>query len=388
MAYSESGTMKFATKAIHIGHDPAQHNRAVMPPIYQTSVFAFDTIGEDLPFAYGRSGTPTRSALEQCIAALENAKYGLAFASGMAAIDAVLRATLKPGDEVIAVADLYGGAYRLLTRVMQPLGVAVRFVDLTNPAALTEQLSPATKLLWLESPTNPLLNLVDIENLAKIAHAANVKVAVDNTFATPYLQNPLELGADVVVHSATKYLGGHSDAMHGLVALNDDALHKDIRFILNAAGAVPGPQDSFLVLRGIKTLALRMERHCDNAERAAAWLQTQPAVEKVFYPGLPEHPAHQLARRQQRRFGGIVSIYLKDDRREAAARVVEKLKLFTLAESLGGVESLINHSASMSHASLPPSRRAELGIREGLLRLSLGVEDIDDLLEDLAQALA
>jgi len=380
--------MKFATKAIHVGHQPGQHNRAVMPPIYQTSVFAFEHVGEDLEHSYGRSGTPTRSALEECLAALENANYALAFASGMAAIDAVLRAVLKPGDEVIAVADLYGGAYRLLTRVMQPLGITVRFVDLSNPVNLAEALGPASKLLWLESPTNPLLNLVDIAALAKIAHASDVKVAVDNTFATPYLQNPLDLGADIVVHSATKYLGGHSDAMHGLVALNDERLHKDIRFILNAAGGVPGPQDSFLVLRGIKTLALRMERHCDSAEKIAAWLQTQPAVEKVFYPGLPEHPGHELAKRQQRRFGGVVSFYLKDDTREAASRVAERLKLFTLAESLGGVESLINHSASMSHSSLPPPRRAELGIREGLLRLSIGVEDVDDLLEDLAQALA
>lgn len=380
--------MKFATKAIHIGHKPSEHNRAVMPPIYQTSVFAFDHVGEDLTHAYGRSGTPTRTALEECLAALENARHALAFASGMAAIDAVLRATLKPGDEVIAVADLYGGAYRLLTRVMQPLGVLVRFVDLTNPDNLEAELTPSTKLLWLESPTNPLLNLVDIAKLSKIAHGSGVKVAVDNTFATPYLQNPLDLGADVVVHSATKYLGGHSDAMHGLVAVNDEHLFKDIRFMLNAAGGVPGPQDSFLILRGIKTLALRMERHCDSAEKVAAWLQTQPAVEKVFYPGLPEHPGHELAKRQQRRFGGVVSFYLKDDSREAASRVAERLKLFMLAESLGGVESLINHSASMSHASLPPSRRAELGIREGLLRLSIGVEDIDDLLEDLAQALA
>jgi cystathionine gamma-lyase/cystathionine beta-lyase len=379
--------MKFATKAIHIGHDPDEHKRAVMPPLYQTSVFAFQTVGEELEFSYGRAGTPTHAALEQNLAALENAKHGLAFASGMAAIDAVLRATLKPGDEVIAIAKLYGGAYRLLTRVMQPLGVKVTFADLSDPNNLGSLIGPQTKLLWLESPTNPLLDLVDIAALSAIARAAGVKVAVDNTFATPYLQNPLDLGADVVVHSATKYLGGHSDVILGMVALNDGALFKDIRLIQISAGAVPGPQDCFLVLRGIKTLALRMERHCDNAEKVAQWLTTQPAVEKVFYPGLPDHPSHELAKRQMRRFGGIVSIYLKDDRREAASRVAERLQLFLLAESLGGVESLVNHSATMSHGSVPPSQRAALGIREGLLRLSIGIEDIDDLLADLTQAL-
>ncbi|MDN0082132.1 PLP-dependent aspartate aminotransferase family protein [Crenobacter sp. SG2305] len=379
--------MKFATRAIHIGHDADQHNRSVMPPLYQTSVFAHHHVGEELPYSYARSGTPTRAALEDCLASLENARYGLAFSSGMAAIDAVLRASLKPGDAVLAVADLYGGAYRLLTRVLAEQGIEVRFADLSDPASLADQLTANVKLLWLESPTNPLLGIVDIAALSAEAHRYGVAVAVDNTFATPYLQNPLELGADIVVHSATKYLGGHSDVLLGLVALNDEARYKAIRFIQNSTGAVPGPQDCFLTLRGIKTLALRMDRHCDNAERVAAFLEAHPAIERVFYPGLPEFPNHALATKQMRRFGGIVSVYLKDDSREAASRVAERLKLFALAESLGGVESLVNHSATMSHGSVPVEQKQKLGIREGLLRLSIGIEDIDDLLADLAQAL-
>lgn len=380
--------MKFATKAIHAGFDCHQHNRALMPPIYQTSAFAHDAVGEQLDFAYARTGTPTRAALEANLAALEEAKHGLAFASGMAAVDAVLRATLQPGDEVIAVADLYGGAYRILDKVMQPLGIKVTFADLSDAANLQAAISPQTRLVWLETPTNPLLNLVDVAALSAIAHAHGAKVAVDNTFATPYLQNPLQQGADIVVHSATKYLGGHSDVLLGLVAVNDEALFKAIKFIQNAAGAVPGPQDCFLTLRGIKTLALRMARHCDNAERVAAYLQQHPAIEKVFFPGLVDHPGHALAKRQMRRFGGIVTVYLKDNSREAASRVASRLQLFMLAESLGGVESLVNHSYTMSHGGMPPAQKAALGIREGQLRLSIGIEDIDDILADLAQALA
>jgi cystathionine beta-lyase/cystathionine gamma-synthase len=380
--------MKFATKAIHAGFDCHQHNRALMPPIYQTSAFAHDAVGEQLDFAYARTGTPTRAALEANLAALEEAQHGLAFASGMAAVDAVLRATLQPGDEVIAVADLYGGAYRILDKVMQPLGIKVTFADLSDAANLQAAISPQTRLVWLETPTNPLLNLVDVAALSAIAHAHGAKVAVDNTFATPYLQNPLQQGADIVVHSATKYLGGHSDVLLGLVAVNDEALFKAIKFIQNAAGAVPGPQDCFLTLRGIKTLALRMERHCDNAERVAAYLQQHPAIEKVFFPGLADHPGHALAKRQMRRFGGIVTVYLKDNSREAASRVASRLQLFMLAESLGGVESLVNHSYTMSHGGMPPEQKAALGIRVGQLRLSIGIEDIDDILADLAQALA
>ncbi|CUA81726.1 Cystathionine beta-lyase/cystathionine gamma-synthase [Gulbenkiania indica] len=379
--------MKFATRAIHGGYDPHGHNRSVMPPLYQTSVFAHDHVGEALPYSYARTGTPTRAALEACLAGIENARYGLAFSSGMAAIDAVMRATLKPGDEVIAVADLYGGAYRLLTRVLAPAGITVRFADLSDPGALPGLLGAQTRLLWLESPTNPLLGIVDIAALSAAAQARGIPVAVDNTFATPYLQNPIDLGADIVVHSATKYLGGHSDVLLGLVAVSNEALYREIRFIQNASGAVPGPQDCALVLRGIKTLHLRMERHCDNAERVAAFLCGHPAVAQVFFPGLPQHPGHALAARQMRRFGGIVSIYLADDSRAAASRVAERLQLFALAESLGGVESLVNHSATMSHGSLPAEEKLRLGIREGLLRLSIGVEDIDDILADLAQAL-
>lgn len=380
--------MKFATKAIHAGFDYHDHQRAVMPPIYQTSAFAHDAVGESLEFAYARTGTPTRAVLEANFAALEDAAHGLAFASGMAAIDAVLRATLKPGDEVIAVADLYGGAYRILTKVMAAQGITVTFADLTDAANLEALISDQTKLLWLETPTNPLLNMVDIAGLSAIAHAHGARVAVDNTFSTPYLQNPLNQGADIVMHSATKYLGGHSDVLLGLVAVNDEALFKAIKFIQNAAGAVPGPQDCFLTLRGIKTLPLRMERHCDNAEKVAAFLQGHPAIEKVFFPGLPEHPGHELAKRQMRRFGGIVTVYLKDNSRAAASRVASRLQLFLLAESLGGVESLVNHSYTMSHGGMPPEQKAALGIREGQLRLSIGIEDIDDILADLTQALA
>lgn len=380
--------MKFATRAIHGGYDNLQHGRAVMPPIYQTSAFAHRTVGEELPFSYARTGTPTRAALEACVASLENAAHGLAFASGMAAIDAVMRALLKPGDEVVAQQDIYGGAFRLLTRVMAPAGIKVTFADLSDPTALPPLLNPSVRLVWLETPSNPLLNLVDIAALATRAHRAGARVAVDNTFATPYLQNPLDQGADVVVHSATKYLAGHSDVLMGVVALNDPDLHQAIRFLQNSTGAVPGPQDCFLALRGIKTLPLRMERHCDNAERVAQWLTQCNEVEQVFYPGLASHPGHALAARQMRRFGGIVTVYLAQDSREAASRVAERLQLFALAESLGGVESLVNHSATMSHGSLPAADKARLGVREGMLRLSVGIEDCDDLLTDLAQALA
>ena len=380
--------MKFTTKAIHSGYDSDQHGKALMPPIYQTSAFAHQSLDEKSAFTYARVGTPTRAVLEANLAALENAAHGLAFSSGMAAIDAVLRAVLKPGDTVIAQQDVYGGAYRILSQIMVPLGVKVQFADLSVPAGLEALLSPSVKLLWLETPSNPLLNLVDITALSAQAHAHGCVVAVDNTFATPYLQNPLDQGADVVVHSATKYLAGHSDVLLGLVAVNNAALFQSIRFIQTTAGAVPGPQDCFLTLRGIKTLALRMDRHCDNAEQAALWLKQQPAVEKVFYPGLPEHPDHALAARQMRRFGGVVTIYLRDDSRAAASRVAERLQLFSLAESLGGVESLVNHSATMSHGALPSELKASLGVREGQLRLSLGVEAIEDLLADLAQALA
>ncbi len=381
--------MKFATRAIHAGYerDPATH--AVMPPVYQTSIFSYDRLGDEQPYSYSRSANPTRAALEANVAALEGMQYGLAFGSGMAAIDAVLRATLAAGDEVIAVADCYGGAYRLLTRIHAPAGVTVTFLDLTTrPEQLEDAIGERTRLVWLESPTNPLLKLVDLPRVAAICRARGVTTAIDNTFASPYLQNPRESGIDIVMHSATKYLAGHSDVIMGVVCTDNEQLAARLKLVQNSAGAVPGPQDCFLTLRGIKTLALRMQRHCDNALAVAGFLATHPAIDKVIYPGLPTHPQHELACRQMRGFGGVVTICLKDDTREAAARVAERLQWFALGESLGGVESIVNHSATMSHGSMPAEVKKALGIREGMLRLSVGIEDVDDLLADLEQALA
>ncbi|MCG8994850.1 PLP-dependent aspartate aminotransferase family protein [Laribacter hongkongensis] len=381
--------MKFATRAIHAGYerDPATH--AVMPPVYQTSIFSYDRLGDEQPYSYSRSANPTRAALEANVAALEGMQYGLAFGSGMAAIDAVLRATLVAGDEVIALADCYGGAYRLLTRIYAPAGVTVTFLDLTtHPEQLEDAIGERTRLVWLESPTNPLLKLVDLPRVAAICRARGVTTAIDNTFASPYLQNPRDSGIDIVMHSATKYLAGHSDVILGVVCTDNEQLAARLKLVQNSAGAVPGPQDCFLALRGIKTLALRMQRHCDNAMAVAGFLATHPAIDKVIYPGLPTHPQHELASRQMRGFGGVVTIYLKDDSRAAAARVAERLQWFALGESLGGVESIVNHSATMSHGSMPAGVKQALGIREGMLRLSVGIEDVDDLLADLAQALA
>lgn len=380
--------MKFATRAIHAGYerDPATH--AVMPPVYQTSIFSYDRLGDEQPYSYSRSANPTRAALEANVAALEGMQYGLAFGSGMAAIDAVLRATLVAGDEVIAVADCYGGAYRLLTRIHAPAGVTVTFLDLTTrPEQLEDAIGERTRLVWLESPTNPLLKLVDLPRVAAICRARGVTTAIDNTFASPYLQNPRDSGIDIVMHSATKYLAGHSDVIMGVVCTDNEQLAARLKLVQNSAGAVPGPQDCFLTLRGIKTLALRMQRHCDNALAVAGFLATHPAIDKVIYPGLPTHPQHELACRQMRGFGGVVTICLKDDTREAAARVAERLQWFALGESLGGVESIVNHSATMSHGSMPAEVKKALGIREGMLRLSVGIEDVDDLLADLEQAL-
>ncbi|MCG9059899.1 PLP-dependent aspartate aminotransferase family protein [Laribacter hongkongensis] len=381
--------MKFATRAIHAGYerDPATH--AVMPPVYQTSIFSYDRLGDEQPYSYSRSANPTRAALEANVAALEGMQYGLAFGSGMAAIDAVLRATLVAGDEVIALADCYGGAYRLLTRIYAPAGVTVTFLDLTTrPEQLEDAIGERTRLVWLESPTNPLLKLVDLPRVAALCRARGVTTAIDNTFASPYLQNPRDSGIDIVMHSATKYLAGHSDVILGVVCTDNEQLAARLKLVQNSVGAVPGPQDCFLALRGIKTLALRMQRHCDNAMAVAGFLATHPAIDKVIYPGLPTHPQHELANRQMRGFGGVVTIYLKDDSRAAAARVAERLQWFALGESLGGVESIVNHSATMSHGSMPAGVKQALGIREGMLRLSVGIEDVDDLLADLAQALA
>ena len=381
--------MKFATRAIHAGYerDPATH--AVMPPVYQTSIFSYDRLGDEQPYSYSRSANPTRAALEANVAALEGMQYGLAFGSGMAAIDAVLRSTLVAGDEVIALADCYGGAYRLLTRIYAPAGVTVTFLDLTTrPELLEDAIGERTRLVWLESPTNPLLKLVDLPRVAAICRARGVTTAIDNTFASPYLQNPRDSGIDIVMHSATKYLAGHSDVILGVVCTDNEQLAARLKLVQNSAGAVPGPQDCFLALRGIKTLALRMQRHCDNAMAVAGFLATHPAIDKVIYPGLPTHPQHELASRQMRGFGGVVTIYLKDDSRAAAAQVAERLQWFALGESLGGVESIVNHSATMSHGSMPAGVKQALGIREGMLRLSVGIEDVDDLLADLAQAMA
>lgn len=357
-----------------------------MTPIFQTSTYVQDGPGNHKGYEYARTQNPTRTQLQDNLAALENGKHAFCFASGMAAIDVVMK-TLSPGDEVVSVNDLYGGTYRLFVRVYAKYGIRFRFVDLYDAQNLSAHLTPDTKLVWIETPTNPMLNIVDIEAIAQIARQHGAKVCVDNTFASPYLQTPLDLGADIVVHSATKYLGGHSDVIHGCVVVNDEALATDIKFLQNAAGAVPGPQDCFLVLRGIKTLHLRVQRSCENARVLAEWLREQPTVAKVFYPGFPEHPGHEVAKKQMRDFGGMVSFTLKEDTLEAATAVLRRTKLFYCAESLGGVESLIGHPATMTHASIPVEERLKIGLTDSLIRLSVGVEDVDDLLDDLKQAL-
>lgn len=380
--------MKFATEAIHCAYDHNEHNRAIMPPIYQNSMFALHEIGENVPFNYARLANPSRTVLEKTVAALEQGAEGFAFASGMAGIDAIWRAFLRPGDTLVAVADIYGGAYDLLTDVYAQWGVNVVFADLTESARLDAILAEHTvKMLWLESPSNPLLRLVDIAALAAKAKVHGALVGIDNTFATPYLQQPLALGCDIVFHSATKYLCGHSDVLMGVAVLKDATLARALRHIQIRGGAVAGPMDCALVLRGIKTLAVRMDRHQANAAELARRLQGHAAVAQVFYPGLPDHEHHALAQTQMRGFGGVVSVYLQEDSRQAANRVIRALKIVTLAASLGGVESLVNHSASQSHNGMSPEVRARLGIREGLLRFSVGIEDIEDIWADIKQAL-
>ena len=374
----------FATRAIHVGQDADPATGATVVPIYATSTYTQAAPGQHKGYEYSRSGNPTRTALETCLASLEGGERGLAFASGLAATTAVL-SLLKPGDEVAAAADLYGGTYRLLERVFKPWGLVIRYTDDASPAGFTKIVTPATKLVWIETPTNPLLQLLDIAAIAEIAHKAKALFAVDNTFASPYLQQPLKLGADLVVHSTTKYLGGHSDVVGGAVVGSKELL-QPIAFYQNAAGGVPGPFDAWLTLRGIKTLAVRMERHCANARQLAAWLVKQPQVERVYYPGLPEHPGHELAKRQMRDFGGMISLRLKGGA-EAARRFLPRTKLFSLAESLGGVESLVCHPATMTHASIPVALRTARGVDDGLIRLSVGIEDANDLQEDLRQAL-
>ena len=386
----EKSNLGFSTRAIHAGQDADPATGATVVPIYATSTYTQEAPGKHKGYEYSRSGNPTRTALETCLASLEGGERGLAFASGLAATTAVL-SILKPGDEVAAAADLYGGTFRLLERVFKPWGLVARYTEDPSPAGFAKIITPATKMVWLETPTNPLLQIVDIAAVADLIRrhskgSTKMILAVDNTFASPYLQQPLLLGADLVVHSTTKYLGGHSDVVGGAV-IGKAELLQPIAFYQNAAGGVPGPFDAWLTLRGIKTLAIRMERHCENGRRLVEWLVKQPQVQQVYYPGLPSHPGHELARKQMRDFGGMISISLKGGK-EAALRLLTRTKLFSLAESLGGVESLIGHPATMTHASIPAEIRQARGIDDGLVRLSVGIEDGDDLQEDLRQALA
>jgi cystathionine gamma-lyase len=377
--------MRFATRAIHAGVEPDPATGAIMTPVYLTSTYAQSAPGQHRGYEYSRSDHPTRAALEHNLAALEGVEYGLAFASGLAAESAVLH-LLQTGDHVVATRDLYGGTYRLFERVWAKYGVEFSYADGEDIDALRRAFRPNTKLFWIETPSNPLLSIVDLRAACELAHAHGALAVVDNTFATPYLQQPFEFGADIVVHSTTKYLGGHSDVVGGALCVRERALYEQLKFYQNAVGAVPGPLDCFLVLRGIKTLALRMRQHCENARRIAEYLAQHPEVKQVRYPGLPTHPGHALARQQMRDFGGIVTMELHGGAARAM-RFLSSTRLFTLAESLGGVESLMCHPATMTHASIPPEERARIGINDALVRLSVGVEDGDDLLEDLAQAI-
>jgi cystathionine beta-lyase len=379
--------MKFNTKTIHGGQHHEETTGSVMPPVFQTSTFAQVSPGRPVgDYEYSRAGNPTRTALERALASIENGTRGLAFSSGLAATDCLLRG-LKAGDEVIAMDDLYGGTYRLFTRVYKDSGIKFHFVDMNDFAKFQSLINANTKLVWAETPTNPLMKLADIAEIAKITKANNILFAVDNTFATPYLQRPLDLGADIVMHSATKYLGGHSDVIAGALIVKDEALGEQLHFQQFATGATLGPMDSFLVLRGIKTLHLRMQRHCENGEKVASFLKNHPKVGKVFFPGLPDHPHYKIAKKQMSGFGGMVSFNFKSGAKTDAVEFLESLKVFTLAESLGGVESLANHPALMTHASIPEDKRSETGITDDLVRLSVGIEDADDLIEDLRQAL-
>ncbi|WP_431166615.1 cystathionine gamma-synthase [Tenacibaculum halocynthiae] len=380
--------MKFNTKAIHGGQQHEEATGAVMTPVFQTSTYAQSSPGVHKGYEYSRAANPTRTALENAFASIENGTHGFAFSSGLSAIDCVLR-LLKPGDEVITGDDLYGGTYRMFTRLFQKYGLKFKFVDVGEITNVVDEVSDATKLIWLETPTNPLMKIVDVVGVTNAVKNKNpdILVAVDNTFATPYLQRPLDLGVDIVMHSATKYLGGHSDLVMGAIMVKDEKLAKELHFIQFAAGAIAGPMDSFLALRGIKTLHLRMQRHCENGMAVAKFLKEHNKVSNVYYPGLESHPNHEIAKNQMDDFGGMVSFRLKDESKKATFKFLESTKLFTLAESLGGVESLVNHPTTMTHASIPEEERLKIGITESLIRLSVGVEDIDDLLDDLSQAL-
>ncbi len=378
--------MKLATKIIHAGAEPDPSTGAIMTPIYQTSTYVQAAPGQHKGYEYARSQNPTRKALEDALAIIENGKYGLAFSSGVAATDAVIK-LLSPGDEVIAANDMYGGTYRLFTKVLEKFGIKFIYVDTSKVSNVADAITNHTKLIWVETPTNPLMNISDIAAIALVAKKAGALLCVDNTFASPYLQNPLNDGADIVMHSATKYLGGHSDVIQGALIMNDSSLRDQLYFIQKSCGAVPGPMDCFLVLRGIKTLHVRMQRHCENGAAIAHYLRSHPKVEKVYWPGFEDNEGYSIAKKQMRDFGGMISFTLKDASIEAANKVLSSTKLFSLAESLGGVESLINHPASMTHASIPREERIKNGLADGLIRLSVGLEDANDLIEDLKTAI-
>lgn len=378
--------MKFNTKTIHGGQIPEKGYGAVMPPIYQTSTYSQSSPGKHKGYEYSRTHNPTRCALENSLASIENGHYGLAFGSGLAAIDAVLK-LLKSGDEVISTNDLYGGSYRLFTKVFENFGIKFRFTGMSNPDSVKKLINSRTKIIWVETPTNPMMNIIDIKSLSKIAKDKKILLAIDNTFATPFLQQPLDLGADIVMHSATKYLAGHSDVVLGALVVKNKELAEKLHFIQNASGAICGPMDSFLTLRGIKTLHVRMKRHCENAKKIATFLINHPKIDKVFWPGLKTHHNHQIAKKQMSDFGAMISFTTKGNSFKKAIQIIENLKLFTLAESLGGVESLAGHPASMTHASIPKKERALSGLVDSLIRLSVGIEDAEDLISDLNQAI-
>ena len=382
----DASKFKFGTKAIHAGQEPDPTTGAIMTPIFQTSTYVQKSPGNHKGYAYARGKNPTRTALEKNIAALEDAKHCLCFSSGMGVVDAVAK-LLRPGDEVITGDDLYGGTYRMFTKVFEPFGIKFHFVDLKNPENITAYINKNTKLLWIETPTNPTMQIIDIEACSVIAKKNNLILAVDNTFASPFLQNPLALGADIIMHSVTKYLGGHSDVIMGALCLNSDSLYEQLAFIHNSCGATPGPMDSFLVIRGLKTLHIRMERHCYNGRKVAEYLKSHPKIEKIYWPGFTDHPNHEIAKKQMHDFGGMVSVVIKGDKEETF-RIASNFQVFSLAESLGGVESLVNHPATMTHASIPKEERERVGVVDSLLRFSVGIEHIDDLLEDLKQALS
>jgi len=378
--------MKFGTKVLHAGIEPDPTTGAIMTPIFQTSTYVQAAPGDHKGYEYARTQNPTRNALQNNLAALENGKFGLCFSSGMGATDAIIK-LLSPGDEVISTNDLYGGTYRIFTKVFEKYGIKFHFIPMNDVSGIEKLINSKTKLIWVETPTNPMMNIIDIAAVSKISKSKNVMLCVDNTFASPYLQNPLDQGADLVLHSVTKYLGGHSDVVMGAIITSNEKIHEDLKFIQNACGAVPGPQDCFLVLRGVKTLHLRMERHCSNAKQIVNYLSKHAKVEKIFYPGLTSHPNYEVAKKQMRDFGGMLSFTLKGNKMDDALKILSGTKLFSLAESLGGVESLIGHPATMTHASIPKEEREKSGLVDTLIRLSVGVEDVEDLIADLEQAL-